>query len=286
VSDASPAPSSGPILSVEDVCVRLSGREILRDVSFRIGAGEFTGLIGANGAGKTTLFRVILGLQSVNAGRVLVGDSTGPRARSRRNPLIGYVPQKFLLDPDLPMRARDLVGLGLDGQRLGLPRPSRARRELIEQMLEAVDATGFADTRVGRLSGGEQQRILIAHALIARPRLLLLDEPLANLDLRSAHEVVALLARITREQGIAVLISAHEINPLLGIMDSIVYLANGRAVGGTTDEVVRADVLSELYGHHVDVLNVHGRILVIAGAGDTADLQGHDGVVFPEALPS
>jgi zinc/manganese transport system ATP-binding protein len=286
VSGDSPSPSSAEVLSVEDVCVRLSGREILRDVSFRIGAGEFTGLIGSNGAGKTTLFRVILGSQTVTAGRVLFGDPTHPRARSRRNPLIGYVPQKFLLDPDLPMRARDLVGLGLDAQRLGVPRPSRERRALIEQMLEAVDATRFADTRVGRLSGGEQQRVLIAHALIARPRLLLLDEPLANLDLRSTHEVVALLARITREQEIAVLISAHEINPLLGIMDSIVYLANGRAASGTTDEVVRADVLSKLYGHHVDVLNVHGRILVIAGAGDTHDLHGHEGVVFPEALSS
>jgi zinc/manganese transport system ATP-binding protein len=282
VSGGSPVPISAEILSVEDVCVRLSGREILRDVSFRIGAGEFTGLIGSNGAGKTTLFRVILGSQTATAGPVLLAGS----ARSRRNPLIGYVPQKFLLDPDLPMRARDLVGLGLDAQRLGVSRPSRERRALVQQMLEAVDATGFADTRVGRLSGGEQQRILIAHALIARPRLLLLDEPLANLDLRSAQEVVALLARITREQEIAVLISAHEINPLLGIMDSVVYLANGRAASGTTDEVVRADVLSKLYGHHVDVLDVHGRILVIAGAGDTDDLAGHEGVLFPEALPS
>jgi zinc/manganese transport system ATP-binding protein len=304
VSDNSFVPSGAEILSVEDVCVRISSREILRDVSFRIGAGEFTGLIGSNGAGKTTLFRVILGSQAATSGRVLFG---GPRRsarfparparspgqggrdsqpRSRRNPLIGYVPQKFLLDPDLPMRARDLVGLGVDAQRLGVALPSRERRELVERMLEAVDATRFADTRVGRLSGGEQQRVLIAHALIARPRLLLLDEPLANLDLRSAHEVVALLARITREQEIAVLISAHEINPLLGIMDRIVYLANGRAASGTTDEVVRADVLSELYGHHVDVLNVHGRILVIAGAGDTADLAGHEGVVFPEGMPS
>jgi zinc/manganese transport system ATP-binding protein len=282
LSGGSPAPSGAEILSVQDVCVRLGGREVLRDVSFTIEPAQFTGLIGSNGAGKTTLFRVILGLQAATAGRVLLAGS----ARSRRNPLIGYVPQKFLLDPDLPMRARDLVGLGLDAQRLGVPRPSRKRRALVEQMLEAVDATRFADTRVGRLSGGEQQRILIAHALIARPRLLLLDEPLANLDLRSAHEVVALLARVTREQEIAVLISAHEINPLLGIMDSIVYLANGRAASGTTDEVVRAEVLSELYGHHVDVLNVHGRILVIAGAGDTADLHGHEGVVFPELPPS
>jgi zinc/manganese transport system ATP-binding protein len=260
------------ILSVQGVGVRLSGREILRDVSFAIRPGEFTGLIGSNGAGKTTLFRVILGLQSASSGRVLIDG----RPRSHRNPLIGYVPQKFLLDPDMPLRARDLVGLGIDSHRLGIPRPSRARRALVEQMLQAVDAGDFADTRVGLLSGGEQQRVLIAHALIARPKLLLLDEPLANLDLRAGQEVVALLARIASEQRIAVLISAHEMNPLLPVMDRIVYIAAGRAASGTTAEVVRADVLSELYGSHVDVLNVHGRVLVVAGAGDESDLHGHE----------
>ncbi len=277
LAQASEAQASEEILTVRDVDVRLSGRTILDGVSFGIAPGEFTGLIGSNGAGKTTLFRVILGLQPASAGQVLVGG----RPRSRRNPLIGYVPQKFLLDPDLPMRARDLVGLGLDAHKLGVSRPSRRRRALIEEMLEAVDASRFADTRVGRLSGGEQQRVLIAHALIARPRLLLLDEPLANLDLRSAHEVVALLARIAREQQIAVLISAHDMNPLLPVMDRIVYLAAGRAASGTTDEVVRADVLSHLYGQHVDVFDVHGRVLIVAGAGDRLDLVGHQGM-FPQ----
>jgi zinc/manganese transport system ATP-binding protein len=266
------------ILEVQDVDVRLAGRKILDRVAFTIAPGEFTGLIGSNGAGKTTLFRVILGLQAANAGEVLIGG----RSRARAGGMVGFVPQKFVLDPDLPLRARDLVGLGLDAQRLGVPRPSRARRARVEEMLDAVDAAQFADTRVGRLSGGEQQRILIAHTLIARPRLLLLDEPLANLDLRSAHEVVALLAKVAREQEIAVLISAHEINPLLGVMDRIVYLAAGRAVSGSTDEVVRADVLSKLYGHHVDVLNVHGRVLIVAGAGEDTDLAGHE-VAFPNA---
>jgi zinc/manganese transport system ATP-binding protein len=274
---------SEEILSVKDVSVRLSGRDVLSKVSFAIRPGEFTGLIGSNGAGKTTLFRVVLGLQPPSAGSVLVDG----RPRSRRNPLIGYVPQKFLLDPDMPLRARDLVGLGIDAHRFGIPRPSRARRALIEQMLDAVDAGAFADARVGNLSGGEQQRVLIAHALIGAPKLLLLDEPLANLDLRSGQEVVTLLARIAREQDIAVLISAHEMNPLLPVMDRIVYLAAGRAASGTTEEVVRAEVLSKLYGHHVDVLNVHGRVLVVAGAGDDADMSGHEAVLggHVEAIP-
>jgi zinc/manganese transport system ATP-binding protein len=264
------------ILAVAHIHVQLGARTVLDDVSFEIHAGEFTGLIGSNGAGKTTLFRVILGLMPASAGRILVAGG----ARSRRNPLIGYVPQKFLLDPDMPLRARDLVALGVDAHRFGIARPSRARRERAEEMLAAVDALDFADKRVGLLSGGEQQRVLIAHALIGRPRLLLADEPLANLDLRSADEVVALLARIAREQQIAVFISAHEINPLLPVMDRVVYLAAGRAVSGLAQEVVRSDVLSRLYGHHVDVLHVHGRVIVIAGAGK--DLSGHE-LRFPDA---
>ncbi|MDQ6778183.1 MAG: ABC transporter ATP-binding protein [Actinomycetota bacterium] len=271
------------VLSVEGVSVRLSGREILKDVSFSIAAGEFTGLIGSNGAGKTTLFRVILGLQASTAGQVLVAG----QPRSRRNPLIGYVPQKFLLDPDMPLRARDLVGLGLDGHRFGIPRPSRARRALIDEMLAAVDAEAFADARVGTLSGGEQQRVLIAHALISRPKLLLLDEPLANLDLPSGQEVVALLARIASEQGIAILISAHEMNPLLPVMERIVYLVGGRAASGTTEEVVRTDVLSELYGRQVEVLHIHGRVLVVAGPGDDSEgAHGHEGpLIAVEIVP-
>ena len=248
-------------LSVDEVTVRLGGRTVLDHVSFALEPGEFTGLIGSNGAGKTTLFRVILGLQPPLSGTVRVGDGR------RTHTDIGYVPQKFLLDPDMPLRGRDLIALGLDGERLGVPLPSKSRRARVEEMVQAVDAGDFADARVGRLSGGEQQRILIAHALISRPKLLLLDEPLANLDLRAAQDVVSLLARIASEQRIAVLISAHEMNPLLPVMDRIVYLAAGRAASGTVEEVVRSEVLSKLYGHHVDVLRVHGRVIVVAGTG-------------------
>jgi zinc/manganese transport system ATP-binding protein len=251
-------------LELSGVTVEFGGRTILDDVAFALAPGELTGLIGSNGAGKTTLLRVILGLQSPTRGSVTL-PSTG-RGRS-----IGYVPQKFMLDPDMPLRGRDLVALGIDGHRLGVPRPSRARRELVQEMLVAVDADTFADARVGRLSGGEQQRILIAHALISRPRLLLLDEPLANLDLRSAREVVTLLARIAREQQIAILISAHEMNALLPVMDRVVYLADGRAACGTADEVVRSEVLSRLYRHPVEVLRIHGRVVVIAGDSDDAE---------------
>ncbi len=259
---SSPHPESArQILGVEGIGVSLSGRQILDNVSFSVRAGEFTGLIGSNGAGKTTLLRVILGLERPSAGRVLVLGAP----RGRRNRSMGYVPQKIVLDPDMPIRARDLVALGIDGTRFGIPLPSRQRREAVDEMLHAVDAEAFADARVGTLSGGEQQRVLIAHALIGRPHLLLLDEPLANLDLKSGQEVVTLLDRIAAEQQIAVLLSAHEMNPLLPVMDRVVYLAGGRAASGTTEEVVRDDVLSALYGYEVHVHTLHGRILVVAG---------------------
>ncbi len=253
------------MLSVRDLSVSLSGREVLHRVSFDMAPGEVTGLIGSNGAGKTPLLRAILGLVAPTSGEVLVAG----RPRSRRNPLLAYVPQRLALDPDMPLRARDLVGLGLDGHRFGVPWPSSRRRAAIDAVLEAVDGTHLANSRVGNLSGGEQQRVMIAHALISQPALLLLDEPLANLDIRSEGEVVDLLARVATEQEVAVLVSAHDMNPLLGCMSRVVYLAAGRATSGTTEEVVRTETLSALYGHRVDVIHLDGRILVVAGREDS-----------------
>ncbi len=269
-----PATSGEIVCALEGVTVRREGRLVLEDVSVALRAGEVTGLVGANGAGKTTLLRVIVGLLEPAEGRVRFPGAE----REGTRPAIGYVPQTVLLDPDLPLRARDVVALGVDGHRLGIalsPAARRQRRARVEEMLAAVDARRFADARVGALSGGEQQRVLIAHALVARPRLLLLDEPLANLDLRAEQEVVELLGRIAREQGVSVLLSAHDINPLLSVMARLIYVAGGRAASGTTAEVVRSDVLSTLYGHHVDVLRVHERVIVVAGPhGQAGQVRG------------
>jgi zinc/manganese transport system ATP-binding protein len=259
------------LLRLENIGVRLGGRQILRGVSFSVAPGQFTGLIGPNGAGKTTLLRVILGLQQPTEGRVLLNGS--PKTRHGGG-LIGYVPQKLAIDQDMPLRARDVVGLGIDGNKLGFPLPSASRRRQITEALEAVGAESYADARIGELSGGEQQRVLIAHALIGRPRLLLLDEPLANLDLKSEQGIVSVLARLAHEQGIAVLISAHDLNPLLREIDTVVYVAAGRAAAGRTDEIIQSDVLSALYGSRVDVLHVNGRVLVIAGE-EQQELQAH-----------
>jgi zinc/manganese transport system ATP-binding protein len=258
------------VLSVENVSVSLGGRQVLDRVSFSIAAGTFCGLIGSNGAGKTTLLRVILGLIAPGGGRVVVAGGI----RSRRNQQIGYVPQKIALESDLPLRARDLVALGLDGHRFGISRPSAGRGAAVEEMLNGVGAIQFADSRVGNLSGGEQQRVMIAQALIARPKLLLLDEPLANLDIRAAAGVVELLGRIATEQQLAILLSAHDMNPLLPVMDRVVYLADGRAASGPTEEVVTTETLSRLYGHHVEVIHVQGRVLVVSGSEHQAHHPG------------
>jgi zinc/manganese transport system ATP-binding protein len=250
------------LLTLDGIGVRVGGRQVLSGVSFTIRKGEFTGLIGPNGAGKTTLLRVILGLQEPSGGQVLID---GEQRQKSNKPSIGYVPQKLVIDPDMPLRARDVVSLGLDGHRLGFSFPSRQRRDLIDKTLCDVGAEKYADARVGELSGGEQQRVLIAHALISRPKLLLLDEPLANLDLKSEQEIVAVLGKLAREHEISVLLAAHDMNPLLSVMDRIVYVANGRVATGSTDEVVTSEGLSRLYGHHVDVVRVHDRVLVVAG---------------------
>jgi zinc/manganese transport system ATP-binding protein len=269
---ASSVPATGPaagltvpttaavrVLQIDGLNVRLGRRPVLSDVSLQLHEGEVMGLIGANGAGKTTLLRTILGLQAPQSGHVQLS----PNSRGRKG--VGYVPQKIALGRDLPLRACDLVALGADGHRLGPGWPGGKRRALADELLASVGARHLGDARVGLLSGGEQQRVLIAHAMAGQPSLVLADEPLSNLDLRAAREVVVVLGQLARTERVAVLVSTHDINPLLPVMDRLVYLANGRSVTGTPQEVVRSDVLTRLYGHHVDVLRAHGRVIVSVG---------------------
>lgn len=253
----------GPVLQLRGVDVTLGERQVLCGIDVEVHAGEMVGVIGPNGAGKSTLLRTILGLVAPARGRVEVGG----RPAGRGSRLVGYVPQSVAVDPDLPLRSRDLVALGLDGERWGVPLPSARRRAAVQAMLERVDAATYADQPVGLLSGGERQRLLVAQALVAEPRVLLLDEPTSNLDIRSAHSIVGLVRELTSERQVASLLVAHDLNALAGVVDKVLYLAGGRAVMGTVDEVMRADVLSGLYASPVEVLRVHGRILVVADNG-------------------
>jgi len=253
--------SGDEILALQKVSVRFGQRTVLSEIDLSIRGGEFIGLIGPNGAGKSTLLKILLGLLSPSAGSVRVLGS----AVRRGSAVIGYVPQKIHLDPGTPLSGRDLVGLGLDGHRFGFALGGRHRRERIDEALRSVDAIALAQSPVGRLSGGEQQRLLIAQALLTDPKILLLDEPLSNLDIKSAREVVRLVARISRERGVTVMLVAHDMNPLLDVMDRIVYLAHGHAAIGSVAAVVQSDVLSGLYGYPVEVLRTKNRILVVGG---------------------
>ena len=169
--------------------------------------------------------RVLLGLQTLSAGEVRIAG----REPRRGSPHIGYIPQQKALDPDLPLRGRDLVGLGLDGHRPGIGlRGRRVRRARVDAALAAVGGTSYADAPVGRLSGGEQQRLRVAQALVGDPAVLLCDEPLLSLDLAHQASVTALIDQRRRAAGTAVVFVTHEINPILPLVDRVLYLVDGR----------------------------------------------------------
>jgi zinc/manganese transport system ATP-binding protein len=251
--------SQEPIIDLDQVNVQLGGRLVLQDISLTIHPGEFVVVLGPNGAGKSTLLKLLLGLVRPSAGAVQVLGRTPQRG----NQAIGYAPQHRALDSELPLRARDLVGFGLDGHLWGTGLPNRDRRERIEKALVEVDALNLADAPVGHLSGGEQQRLLIAQALLTNPRLLLLDEPLANLDLARQQEVVALVSHLNRAHGVTVLLVAHDINPLLSVTDRVLYIAHSHSCLGTPEEVITGENLSQLYGSPVEVIQAKGRFFVV-----------------------
>ncbi len=251
--------ASAPVIALESVRVQFGRRIILDDVSIAVRAGEFIVVLGPNGAGKTTLLKLLLGLIRPSAGVVRVLGQP-PR---RGNSAIGYAPQHRLLEADLALRARDVVGFGLDGNRWGIGLPTRKRGALIDTALAEVDALSLADSPVGLLSGGEQQRLLIAQALLTNPRLLLLDEPLANLDISREQEIVSLVSRICRERGITVLLVTHDINPLLPVVDRVLYMAHCHTAIGTPGEVITSQTLTKLYGSPVEVVEALGRLFVV-----------------------
>ncbi len=279
-SDEAPRESGGAngaaLLELRGATVRMGGRTLWSGVDLSVRAGEFVSVLGPNGVGKSTLVKAVLGLVPLAAGtlRVLGGP---PGAANQR---IGYLPQRRSFDAQLRVRGTDIVRLGLDGNRWGVPLPgarlwsrrARADQARVREVLRLVDAEAYAYRPVGQLSGGEQQRLLIAQALASRPRLLLLDEPLDSLDLPNQSAVAALISRICRQDGVTVLMVAHDVNPILRYLDRVVYIAAGGAAAGTPREVITSQTLTRLYGTPIEVLSTSDGRLVVVGAPDAPAL--------------
>ena len=266
-------PAGVPAIELDRVALARADRIVLKDVSAAIRPGEFVGVFGPNGAGKTTLLHAILGLLPLASGTLRVFGA----APTRGNRAAGYLPQRRSAAGDQRLRGWNFVASAFHGERWGLPLLSRDDKQEVDWAIETVEATALAPRPLSELSGGEMQRLLLAQALLGRPKLLLLDEPLISLDPHFQQAVVALVKRIQQSQGITVLFTAHELNVLLPAMDRVLYLGHGEAALGTVDEVITSAVLSRLYSAPIEVLRVQGRILVVSGHGAVeAEAHRHD----------
>lgn len=263
------AGSPAPVVELSAAAVRVGGRTLWSGVDLTVGAGEFVAVLGPNGVGKSTLVKAVLGLLPLAQGEVRVLG----RAVGTGNPEVGYLPQRRSFDAQLRVRGVDVVRLGLDGARWGLPLPgarrfsarARAAEARVREVVELVGATAYAHRPIGELSGGEQQRLLIAQALASRPRLLLLDEPLDSLDLPNQAAVAALISKICATDGVTVVMVAHDVNPILSYLDTVVYLAKGGAATGSPREVITSETLTRLYGTPIEVLSTSDGRLVVVG---------------------
>jgi zinc/manganese transport system ATP-binding protein len=264
------AASNAPVVELCGAATKVGHRLLWGSLDVRVQPGEFVAVLGPNGVGKSTLVKVLLGLHPYAAGRVEVLGRRPGAAGAR----IGYLPQRRSFDASLRIRGTEVVRLGLDGHRWGLPLPGprhggsgRATRARVAEAIELVGAGAYANRPIGACSGGEQQRLLIAQALVRRPRLLLLDEPLDSLDLPNQAATAALVGHICRTQAVAVLMVAHDVNPILPFLDQVVYLGHGAAACGCPREVITGPTLSKLFGTPVEVLHTStGRVIVAGGA--------------------
>lgn len=268
--------SPEPIVTIDRATLRFGTRALFTKLSLMVQPGEFIAVLGPNGSGKSSLIKTVLGLHTPQAGTVEV---LGKHPRDARTE-VGYIPQQKAFDRDIPMAGRDLVKLGVSGTRWFIRPTAPAENSRIDAAIAEVNATEFAHKPLGQLSGGEQQRLRIAQALVAQPRVLLCDEPLLSLDLASQQAVAALI-NSQRKKGTAVLFVTHEINPVLPFVDRVLYLAGGKWVIGKPDEVLTTATLSQLYNAPVEVLRMHGRIIVVGGgehvATEPQDTHHHGG---------
>ncbi len=252
-----------PVVSLRGAALKFGKRTLWENLDLDINPGEFFAVLGPNGSGKTTFLKVLLGLQELTSGTASLDGE--PIARGNRR--IGYIPQQESFDPDTPLRARDLVGLGVDGHRWGIRIGGAKVNRKIDRLLDQVGALDYAKVPVGQLSGGEQQRLRVAQALATEPKVLLCDEPLLSLDLQHQQAVSSLINAQCHQQKSAVVFVTHEINPIMEYVDRVLYLAGGRFRVGPPAEVMTTEVLSKLYGSPVEVIHANGR-MIVAGIPD------------------
>jgi zinc/manganese transport system ATP-binding protein len=280
-SQAAQPHQDGVAIRMRGASATLGGRTIWSGVDIDVDAGEFVAVLGPNGSGKSTLLKVLLGLVPAGGTVEVLGSRAG-----RRNNQIGYVPQRRAFDPSVRIRGIDVVALGLDGARWGIPLPwltrlvapqrFHARRRRLEEVIELVGASAYARRPIGQCSGGEQQRLLIAQALARRPKLLLLDEPLESLDVPSQAGISALVRDICRREHVAVVMVAHDVNPILPYLDRVIYVARGAAVIGRPEDVITGEQLTALYGTPIEVLRDRaGRLFVVGQPDVPPDHQAH-----------
>lgn len=256
-----------PAVSLSGAAVRFGDRTLWEGLDLDVQPGEFVAVLGPNGSGKTTLIKALLGLIRLSAGSATIGGVPVGR-HHRRDGGVGIIPQQRPLPEGTPLRGRDMVKQGLDGHRWGpgfLDPHRRADRARVDEMLDRVSATAFAERPVWTLSGGEQQRLRAAQALVSSPSLLLCDEPLLSLDVRHQEEITSLISEQAKAEDTAVLFITHEINPVMPYVDRVLYLAGGRFRVGTPDEVITTEALSELFGRRVDVVRVGDRVAILGG---------------------
>jgi len=260
-----------PALQITDLTISLGGNEILSGVSATINEGEFIGVFGPNGAGKTTLVRAIIGTLPPTRGKIeVLGLPPGEAGRQ-----IGYMPQGHGGFDSTALSARSLVEAACEGDRWGIPWTSKKSRHEVDRVLEITEASAYAARPFSVLSGGERQRVMLAQALLGDPKILVLDEPLASLDPRNQALLIDCVERVKRLSRTTILFVAHDMNPLMRVMDRVLYLAGGHGMLGKLDDVVTTASLSKLYGFDIDVVRVENRVFVISAEGNVAESECH-----------